>query len=1425
MPLNNPTRKILMRRLLSISIVSCLAPLSLHAAEANSGDSFIRVVASGASSTRIQLDFSSLNDHDLSSILKNEANAGAQLNIEAETGQNTLVRWALIPPDCGVELKLNNVVSHAEEISLSNLNSLPTDFARLGRPAILRGYRMVPIYIAPVIRDDANRSIRRLENAEFELDFRSALNRVNLVSNPERLRPSRYARKLVEQLVVNPPSPGRDDDPVGGSILYVMGEWNDVEQALAPLIEWRRRMGWKVQILRVRANTDRTQILAAIQDVYDNAEITPEYIVLIGDAPREFDRNTYKLAFYNVQNGAEFAYESDQQYVCLEGDDLLPDAAIGRLPFNTIDLLNGIVAKTVSYESAPYIGQNNNERDWQLRGAVAATDSRSGRSSIDICNWFKDLTLNHGYSRINELFYSNNNPTPDPSDFIATNLTAGASFFLYRGWADMNGYEPNFAGQLRNGRMLPFVVLATCNTGEYAMGNQGSPWTYTERFLTNANGGAIGAVGAAGATHTAYNNILAAGMLAAPFTHEIYTQGWALQKGKVELMRAYQGLGDIQHEENRNREAWWTEYYIFNLMGDPAVELATAVPRVITIENEAQIRLGETFYEVDVSFTDNRDPVIGANVCLYKSGAFQVVELTDAEGRAQFTLNPEWTQAGTIKLTVTGRNLIPVLSSLNIAQAATMIGVDTWSLDDDGAGESSGNDDGAANPTENLELNVQIHNYGQQRPNGAMVAVLETLSPYFTVVRDTLNFNAAPARGASVSGVYLVNVHGDCPDGFEGDLRLKASVGGQDFFSSFSMPFVAPILEFDSVRWSGSLAPGSRSGLTIDLRNTGSELAPATHAELISLTPTISVLSAQIDFLAIGVGREGTCARGLMLAADRWHLPGNPANLALALLSQNGFCDTVFFSLTVGTRTEITPFGPDKYGYLCYDDSDTGWASRPTYNWLELNPRQGGDGTNLRIYDRVEEADVSVLIDLPFEFTYYGETFDNLTVCSNGWAAFGDHHTLISGRNRRIPCSEMIPAMLAPFWDELITTANGGVFSGYDEPNHRFILEWSQMRKLGPEEANEPLESFEIILYDPAFSLTPTGDGEIIFQYQDVTDTQSCFQRWDTPFATIGIGNLDGTDGLEYSYWGHRAAGAAPLRDGRAIKFTTATGAPVGLLEGRIADSMTGEPISQAVVHLPNGFSTNANADGYYRMISPVNPDGFAVRISAQFYNDSTVAGVAVSAADTTELNVALLKPLFSIDRDTLVFECTSSEPQADFVQVQNHGNGTLFLSYSVREADWLTFAPPGDTLTALDSSRITLYVSPEGLVEGEYHAEFLIDHNASPGSLVIPITLQVSLGTNGDPTGIPYEFELSQNFPNPFNSSTTINFELASDGPIHLSIIDLNGREQFKIMEGWRAKGRYSLALSADKLAAGIYFYRLEANGAVITRKLALMK
>jgi len=89
----------------------------------------------------------------------------------------------------------------------------------------------------------------------------------------------------------------------------------------------------------------------------------------------------------------------------------------------------------------------------------------------------------------------------------------------------------------------------------------------------------------------------------------------------------------------------------------------------------------------------------------------------------------------------------------------------------------------------------------------------------------------------------------------------------------------------------------------------------------------------------------------------------------------------------------------------------------------------------------------------------------------------------------------------------------------------------------------------------------------------------------------------------------------------------------------------------------------------------------------------------------------------------------------------------------------------------------------------------------------------------------LPGEISLSPNYPNPFNSSTTISFEISKPGVIKLAVYDLLGREIAILVNGYLETGNYTIEFDASDIVSGFYFCRLRAGDAVETRRMVLLK
>jgi hypothetical protein len=86
-------------------------------------------------------------------------------------------------------------------------------------------------------------------------------------------------------------------------------------------------------------------------------------------------------------------------------------------------------------------------------------------------------------------------------------------------------------------------------------------------------------------------------------------------------------------------------------------------------------------------------------------------------------------------------------------------------------------------------------------------------------------------------------------------------------------------------------------------------------------------------------------------------------------------------------------------------------------------------------------------------------------------------------------------------------------------------------------------------------------------------------------------------------------------------------------------------------------------------------------------------------------------------------------------------------------------------------------------------------------------------------------DFEINQNFPNPFNPTTTISYSIAEESFIQLKIFDVLGKEIKTLVNEKMPVGKYKIDFNAGELNSGIYFYRIQARDFIQSKKMILIK
>ncbi len=238
------------------------------------------------------------------------------------------------------------------------------------------------------------------------------------------------------------------------------------------------------------------------------------------------------------------------------------------------------------------------------------------------------------------------------------------------------------------------------------------------------------------------------------------------------------------------------------------------------------------------------------------------------------------------------------------------------------------------------------------------------------------------------------------------------------------------------------------------------------------------------------------------------------------------------------------------------------------------------------------------------------------------------------------------------------------------------------------------------------------------------------------------------------------------------------------------------------------------------------DPDAYSIVQSIQY-----LAGTRRIPKDKLVLGLPFYGKLFGTS--ALYTSYTGEEDLAyrDIMSMVQASNWT-YVWDSGSSAPYYTSSRPADLITLDDSAAIALkcqYVKSQGLA-GVMMWELSQDviGQSQPLMDVLDaqlVTTEVSTGPVRKP--IPQGFVLSDNYPNPFNPSTIIQFTLPAAAHVTITVFDVLGRKMATLLDEDRNAGAGSVRFDASEYnaASGVYFYRMQAGSFDQTRKMILMQ
>ena len=143
---------------------------------------------------------------------------------------------------------------------------------------------------------------------------------------------------------------------------------------------------------------------------------------------------------------------------------------------------------------------------------------------------------------------------------------------------------------------------------------------------------------------------------------------------------------------------------------------------------------------------------------------------------------------------------------------------------------------------------------------------------------------------------------------------------------------------------------------------------------------------------------------------------------------------------------------------------------------------------------------------------------------------------------------------------------------------------------------------------------------------------------------------------------------------------------------------------------------------------------------------------------------------------------------------------------------DELALDGPIESLRLIGSLRGTFYLDEIHLVAAQYSGGV------------------TAVREEEDWSGTPQEFALDPNYPNPFNSSTTILYRIAEPGQVRLEIFDIQGQRVKTLADGYAGPGVYQVEwdgtdASGKPVATGVYLARLQKGRVALVHKMLLLK
>ena len=1235
----------------------------------------------------------------------------------------------------------------------------------------MRSMRLARLEVAPVEYNPVTGIIRVYNNIDVKIQFRGAT--IAEQEYAKKATASPYFSVVYDKIMNSLDRDSYDDHPdlLTYPVKYLIVSDPMFEDQLQPFIQWKAQKGFNV----ITAYTDEigtsyNNIQTWIHDQYNSG--TPE------DPAPSFLLLVGDTPQIPAQMGSESSKMTDLYYASVDGD-MFPEMYYGRLSATNESQLQPQIDKILYYEKYEFDDPSYLDNATLIAGEDGTWNPRVGQPTVEYGteNYFNTA---NGYNEVHAYLNSYGG--------CYDTVNQGVGFINYTA----HGSQTSWAGPSLN--ISDVYNFNNVNQPTFAIGNccLSADFGYGECFgeaWLRADNAAVGYIASSPSSYWFEDFYWAVGAFPISGTNDGYVPSyeettWGSLDGPFVsdylAMDATVFIGNLAvtevHANSYPSHSSPTYYWqAYNLLGDPSVFPYFRQAELNTVQYMDVLPIGIDTFDVTA------EP--GSYVAISFEGELKGTAFVDASGTVSVPLNPIY-DGGMADIVVTAPGLQPYIAQVLVAP------LDSAFMTIDEVTVIAGDDD-IIEFGETVQLTVVAKNVGTE-PATNVTMLLSIDDDYITLTDDSEGVGTVDPDGmVTLTNSFEFTVSNDIPNEYSFHFDVSF-VGDQDTWENgINLVGYAPELSISDIAISDDdnnmLDPGDRADIVVTIMNDGGAKAYNLEAILSSTSDLISFNENTDTATMIEAGGTAEVTFDIDVSSDAEI--GDVADFLCSVSGNNDISFEEIFSLSIG---------------LIVEDFETGDFS--AFPWEFFGASQWTvDGSD--VYEGEFSANSGDV-----NHNQFNSLSIQLYVTQNDEISFWKK---VSSENNY------------DFLKFYIDDAEIGSWSGdvawseeiFDVTIGDHIFKW-EYEKDGSVDGGSDTAWIDYIIFPP--SIVPDPAELVVNPLEfNVSLTEN-----DTHTEVLSLSNI-GDIGLDYGISLQNTTEEA----GKNLTGSTVTCDVEGFYPGETVTwtfsvtcaSDDNEWIKDVWIEFPSGILINSSTDlvGGSSDIPTdgCTGDGVTVHWGGSGY---------ISNGQTATADVSVTIGSGFVGDATLPWILHGDEWGSDPHEI----SGEMVINSLGEPMTWVVLSSSGGTLNANETDEIDVTFDTTDLDEGTYTANIIITHTAGE-DVVIPVVLNVGeVDSPGDV--IPAVTQLKGNYPNPFNPTTTIRFDLNTNANVDLAIYNVKGQKIRTLINDEVQSGSHHIVWDGKddhqvQTSSGIYFYRFTTSSGedryTATKKMILMK